>query len=152
MSLLIALLLVQAAPAASSEAEALGARLARGGTLATLLPVIGKKETEELVAAHPELSPADQARLRAAAQRTLDAGSARIMAAFGRSYARHLTAAELRTLVAQTESAPARKLHRVLPQVMAEAMGTLGAIDFKRDTLAAFCHDTGKLCPAPARP
>lgn len=153
MNLILALLMAQAtAPAAGSEAEALGTRLARSGTLAALLPMIGKKETEELIAAHPELSAYEQAKLRAAAKRTLDAGSARTMAAFGRAYARQLSVAEMRTLIAQAESAPARKMRRVLPQVMAEAMAALGGADFKRETLATFCRETGKLCPPPAKP
>jgi hypothetical protein len=146
--MIIALLLVQAAAAAPSpEAEALGLRLARSGTMAAILPLMAQKETDELVAAHPELTPAEQAKLRDTAKTTFAAGAAKVEAAFSRAYAGKLTVPDLRALVAQAESAPAKRLRAVLPGVMAEALATLGAMDFKGETLAAFCRDTGKACP-----
>ncbi|UVO50781.1 hypothetical protein M0208_09710 [Sphingomonas sp. SUN019] len=146
--MIIALLLVQAVAAAPTpEAEALGLRLARSGTMATILPLMAQKETDELVAAHPELTPAEQAKLRDTAKATFATNAAKVDAAFARAYAGKLSVTELRALAEQAESAPAKRLRAVLPTVMAEAMGTLGALNFKGDTLAAFCRDTGKACP-----
>lgn len=135
------------APAApSAEAEALGVRLARGGSVMALLPLVGAKESEELVAAHPELSPGEKQALREAGRRTLAAGMTRIENAFGRAYARRLSLDELRTLVAQVESPAQVRLRAIQPTAMAEALAAIGTLDFKGDTRAAFCRDTGKLC------
>lgn len=100
--MIVALLLMAAAP--SAEAEALGARLARTGTLAALLPLMEAKETEELVAQHPELSAEDQATLRATAKDVADRGADRLLAAEGKAYAAALSIADLQVLVAAAES------------------------------------------------
>lgn len=134
--------------APSAAAVALGDRLARTGTLAALLPMMVAKETDELVAAHPELSAAEQAELRRVAKATADMGSAKLFAAEGRQYAELLTEAELRTLVAQAESPEARRLRAAQPHVIAGVMAAMGGMDFKKDALAAFCARTGKGCPA----
>lgn len=144
--MIAAFLLLQATAAPSAEAEALGLRLARTGTLSALLPTIATKETEEMVAAHPELTPDEQAKLRATAKSRFEAEVAKIDAAFARAYASRLSVDELRTLVAQADSAPAKRLRAVQPSVMAEAVGAMGQMDFKGETLAAFCRDTGKAC------
>ena len=47
---MLTLVLSTATPIVPSETEAWGVRLARAGTLATLLPMMVAKETEELVA------------------------------------------------------------------------------------------------------
>lgn len=139
------LLLVQAA-AVPAEAEELGLRLARTGTLVTLAPVLAQKDLAELIGEHPELSEGDKQQLRATGQKIAAADAERIARAMGHSYARRLSVAELRELVAASESAAGRHARAVLPQVLAETMQGLGAIDFKGETSAAFCHDTGKLC------
>jgi hypothetical protein len=113
----------------------------------SLLPLIAKKDTEEMVAAHPELTAAEKQRLRDTAARTFAAGADRIAAAFGQSYAKRLDIASLRALVAQAESPEQQRLRAVQPQVMAEAIASVGELDFKKDVTAAFCRDTGKLCP-----
>lgn len=136
--------LLAAAP--TTEAEALGLRLARAGTLATLLPMTARSETEELVKAAPALTPAEQDRLRAIAAETARAGAERIATAMGHAYAERLTLPELRTLVAAAEAPAQRRFRAILPEVMAQAMTTAGGLDFKREVRAAFCRDTGKWC------
>ncbi|QNE32555.1 hypothetical protein F1C10_11765 [Sphingomonas sp. NBWT7] len=156
MMLLAVLVQGAAAPAAapppvvtsapSPAAAAMGERLARSGSIMALLPLVAAKDTDDLVAAHPDLSPAEQARLRATARTTLAAGMARIETAFGTAYAKRLTLGELTALVAAAERLEQQRLRAVQPMVMAEAIAALGALDFKKDVAAAFCRDTGKLC------
>lgn len=157
--MLAALLLIQAvAPIATAfpppaypnppaEAVALGTRLAETGTLASLLPMIAAKETDEMVAAHPELSPAEQAELRRTAAATLDAGRARLFAAQGRAYAERLSLADLRVLAERNGDAVSIRYRAALMPAIAATMGAIGTLDFKGDTLKAFCAKTGKGCP-----
>lgn len=140
----LALALATQAPA--GEAAALGRRLAETGTLGTLLPLIVAKETAELVAAHPELSEADRATLRATAAETARAGSERAMKASGDAYAAKLSVADLRALVAFNESAPATRYRAAQPAVIMATMQALSGLDFKQDAMAAFCRKTGKGC------
>ncbi|WP_085809929.1 hypothetical protein [Sphingomonas sp. TZW2008] len=132
--------------APSPAAVVMGARLARTGSIMALLPLVAAKDTDDLVAAHPDLSPTEQARLRATARTTLAAGMARIETAFGTAYAKRLTPGELTALVAAAERHEQQRLRAVQPMVMAEAIASLGTLDFKKDVAAAFCRDTGKLC------
>lgn len=148
--MIVTLLLAQAAAAAvvpTPEAEALGARLARSGSIMALLPIVAQKDTDEMVKEHPELSPAEQQKLRDTAKATYESGIKRIETAFGTAYARRFTAADLAELVKQAETPTQRKLRAAQPMVMAEAISAIGTLDFKADTRAAFCRDTGKLCP-----
>ena len=142
--MIAALLLMAVAP--SAEAEALGARLARTGTLAALLPLMEAKETEELVAQHPELSAEDQATLRASAKDVADRGADRLLAAEGKAYAAALSIADLLVLVAAAESEAAERMRAARPGVIAETMKAAAGFDFKKDALAAFCAKTGKGC------
>lgn len=131
------------------EAMALAAELARAGTLASLLPLIAAKETEELVAAHPELTPAERERLRATAQTIFAAGRDRLFAATAHEYARRMTLADLRQQVSVARLPSSQRLRQVQPAAIVGTMQAMQAgsgIDFKRDTLAAFCKDTGKAC------
>ena len=130
------------------EAMALAAELARSGTLASLLPLIAAKETEELVAAHPELTQAERDTLRATAQTTFAAGRDKLFAATAHEYARRLTLAELRQQVAIARMPSSQRLRQVQPAAIVGTMQAMGSMDFKRDTLAAFCRDTGKACGA----
>lgn len=129
--------------APSPAAVVMGARLARAGSIMALLPLVAAKDTDDLVAAHPNLSSAERAWLRATAHTTLAAGMARIETAFGTAYAKRLTLDELTA----AERPEQQRLRAVQPAVMAEAIASLGALDFKKDVAAAFCRDTGKLCP-----
>jgi len=144
MILLAALALAAAAP--SAEAERLGIELAQSGTVAALLPLVAKKDIEELVAAHPEFAESDKAALRRSAERTFEAGRTKLMAATGHAYAERLTVAELRALVAFNRSAAAKHYREAMPGAIMAAMQAVGSMDFKKDSLAAFCRETGKLC------
>lgn len=145
---LFAALLVQAAPAPTAEAEQLGRQLADTGVLATVLPMMSKQQTDELVAAHPELSDADKAALRATATEVARAGIDRLLAAEGHAYAAALAVDDLRALVAAAASPAAQHLRAAQPLIVAGTMRAVGNVDFKGETLAAFCAKTGKACPA----
>jgi hypothetical protein len=142
--MLIALALAAAAP--STEALALGRQIAEAGTLASLLPLMQARETEELVGAHPELSASEQAKLKETAERVYLAGRERLMAATARAYAERLSIRDLRAVVAFQKSSAARRYQRATPGAIAATMQAVGTMDFKADVLAAYCKDTGKLC------
>lgn len=144
----VVLLLAQATPAPAAEAETLGRQLAGTGVLATVLPMMSTQQTEELVAAHPELSDADKATLRAIAADTARTGTEKLLTAEGHAYAAALSVEDLRALVAAAASPAAQHLHAAQPRVIAATMQMAGGFDFKRDTLAAFCAKTRKACPA----
>lgn len=136
------------APQASPEAAALGRRMAETGTLATLLPMISAKEAEELVAAHPELSEADRATLRATAKETAEKGIGRLLDAQGDAYAAALSIEDLRVLVGFNGTDAARNYRAAQPQVIAATMKGMAGLDYKKDVMAAFCAKTGKGCAA----
>jgi hypothetical protein len=145
MMLLYALALLSPDP--TPEALALGRRLAESGTLAALLPIKVRQETEELVAEHPDYSDADKAALRAVAAEQARAGTEVLLAATGRSYAETLSIDDLRVLVTFNDSAAAKRWREATPAAIAAAMGA-GEFDFKGDTRKAFCARTGKGCAA----
>lgn len=147
---LFALLLAQAAPAPvpTAEANRLGLQLATSGVLANALAVMSRQQTEELVAAHPELTDAEKATLRALAEDTAKTLFARLMTVEGHAYAAALSVDDLRALVAAADSPAARNLRAARPQVIMATMREIGSIDFKGETFAAFCAKTGKACPA----
>jgi hypothetical protein len=140
------LALALAASTLTPERLRLGRELAESGTLAALLPMVADKEIGELVAAHPELGEADRAALRTTASATYEAGRARLMDATGHAYAERLSVADLRALVAFNRTAAAGHYRTAMPGAIASAMQAMGAMDFKKDALAAFCRKTGKLC------
>ena len=143
---IVALMLAAAAP--SPEALRLGRQLAESDALASLLPLISAKETEELVAAHSGLSAADQAALRATAKRVFEAGRDRLMAVTGRAYAERLSVPDLRRLVAFQKTGAARRYRAAAPLAIAATMQSARRMDFKGDVAAAFCRERGKLCAA----
>ena len=138
--------LLAAAAQPSAEALRLGRQLAETGTLATVLPLVQQKETEELVAAHPELSAAGKDLLRSTAQAVYRQGRDRLMQAEAVSYARTLSISDLRSAVAFQNSPSGKRYRAAIPQVIADTMRQLGRMDFKGDVLAAYCRETGKLC------
>ncbi len=146
--MILALMLAAAAAAPSPEALSLGRQLAETGALAGLLPQISAKETEELVADHPEFSAADKAALRATARRVFEAGRDRLMDATGRAYAERLSVRDLRKLVAFQRSGAAHRYQAAMPQAIAATMQSVGKMDFKADVAAAFCKEKGRLCAA----
>ncbi len=117
IGLVIGLALATAAPA--DDAAALGRRLAAAGTASSLLPLMAAKETEEIVASQPGLSPADTATLRATAAGIAAAAQTRVVDAMGAVYAEALPVADLKLLVAFHESPAAARQRAVLPKVMA---------------------------------
>ena len=141
---IVLLLLAVAQP--SAEALKLGRQLAESGTLATVLPMLQQKETEELVAAHPELSATEQAQLRTTAKRTYEAGRERLMQAEAQAYAQRLRITDLRAAVAFQLSGAGRRYRQAMPSVIGDTMKLIGSMDFKGDVIAAYCKETGKLC------
>jgi hypothetical protein len=145
---MVGALLLFAATAAqpSPEALRLGRLLAERGTLANVLPLVQQKETEELVAAHPELSSSDKQRLGATAKAVYEQGRERLMQMEAQSYATRLPVADLRAVVAFQNSVHGKRYRAAIPGVMTDMMNQIGKMDFKADVLGAFCKETGKLC------
>ena len=142
--MVIAILLAAAAP--SAEALMLGRQLAESGTLATVLPMMQMKETEELIAAHPELSIDEKAALRVTSQRVFGIGRDKIMRAEAETYARRMSLADLKATVAFQKSPAGKRYRAAIPNVIEDVMPAIGKMDFKGDVSAAFCKETGKLC------
>ena len=141
---ILALMLAVAEP--SGEALALGRQIAESGTLASLLPLMQQKETEELVAAHKELIAAEQEKLRATAAKVYETGRERLMRAEARAYAEKLSVDNLRAVAAFQTSAAGTRQRAAMPGVIADTMQNVGKIDFKAEVVADFCKETGKLC------
>jgi hypothetical protein len=144
--MVIALLLAAAAAQPSAEALALGKELAAHGTLAALLPMMEVKEVGELVADHPDLSAADQAKLRVAADQVFQGGRDRILTAEGTAYARTMSVEDLKAALGFYRSPAGGRFEAALPKVIGETATNMGKVDFKGDVLAAYCKQTGKLC------
>jgi hypothetical protein len=140
------LLLYAAAAVASPEAERLGRELAASGSIEVIMPMIAAKETEEVIADHPELGDKDKALLRQTGQKVAIAGRDKLVNAFGHQYALALKVSEIKSLVAFNRTAAAKKYRRVMPQVTFAGLASIGKVDFKADLTAAFCAQTGKLC------
>jgi hypothetical protein len=143
---MVAAFLLLAAAAPSAQALLLGRQIAEHGTLGTLLPMIERKETEELIAAHPELAAAEQAKLRTTAKRVYEAGRDKLMALEGRAWAEQLTVPEMRAVLAFQNGTAGKRYRAATPAVIGTTMKSIGQMDFKGDVLAAYCRDTGKLC------
>ena len=146
---MVNLLLVAAIATAqpSSEALRLGQEIARSGTLAALLPLMKEQQIKELVAAHPELQPSDQAKLRETAEAVFESGRDRILESEGRAYAANLSVPDLREVAHYYRTGAARRMQAALPKVIFQTMAAMQGVDFKADVLAAYCKHTGKLCP-----
>jgi len=129
------------------EAEALGRRVAETGTLASLLPLLIARDTEAMVAEHPELDDAGKTRLRGVAADTAKAAIDRMLGAVGHQYALRLSVADLQALVAFNASAPARNWRAAEPQVIVATMQTVDGFDFKGEAWKAYCAAPGSACP-----
>jgi hypothetical protein len=145
--MLIVLFAALAAAPPSAEAEALGRRLAATGALETLLPSIAAKETEDVLAQHPELSEAERRALRETGQSVAVAIRDRVAALMGHEYAAALGIADLRKLVAFADTPAARRYRAAMPGVTMRGLAKAGQVDFKGELAKAFCAKTGKLCP-----
>jgi hypothetical protein len=144
--ILMALMIAMTEP--SPEALALGLEMSETGMLATLLPILEADATEKLVAEYPELSDADKAKLRDTAHRTAAQGRTKMLEADGRAYAEQLSIEDLRALVAFARTDAAKHYRDAMPKIAASTMASVGPMDFKSDVIAAYCKETGKLCPA----
>ena len=143
----LTLILAQAAASAiSPEAQDLGLRLARTSGLAAIAPALVEKDLQELANEDPSLSAEERQRLIDFGRAEARAGLEKIMKAIGSGYARHLSVADLRVLVAHGESPAAARWRTAEPIVIAEAMGALGSMDLKKNVAAAFCREIGKRC------
>src|SRR5438105_5383836 len=109
----------------SAESERLGRQLAQHGMLASMLPLMKAKETDELVAEDPKLTPAEQAKLRATADVVFNAGYERLMKATGEAYARQLSVSDLRELTRFYSSPVASRYQSVTPAVIVATMQSL---------------------------
>ena len=144
--MVIVLLMAAAAAQPSPESLRLGRQMAESGTLATLLPLIQQKETEELVAEQKDLTDADRTKLREAAKQVYDKGRERLMAAEAEAYARRLSVEDLRAAVAFQTSGAGQRARAAMPAIIGDTMKQIGTMDFKGDVRAAYCRETGKLC------
>lgn len=138
--------LVVAASTPSAEAHRLGRALAEQGTLASLLPMMKSKETDELLKEDPKLTAAEQAQLRATADRIFRASYDRLMDATGNAYAQQLSVRDLRALTKFYASPVATRYRAATPTVILSTMKAVGEIDFKGDVRKAFCAETKRLC------
>lgn len=146
--MLTALLLALAAPTVpSAEAEALGVQLARLGSLASVLPVLELKETDELLDSMPELRAGERLKLRMVAHRVAVEGSERLLRAEGRALAERLSIADLKALIDFAESAPAQRMRAAEPAVTIATMEAMRGFVYKEEVMKAFCKETGKACP-----
>ena len=144
--MLVLLLLAGASIAPSSEAEALGLRLARTNGLVAIAPMMVEKDVADLAKEDPSLSPEQRKRLFAIGNDEGKAGIERLVKVLGAAYAKQLSVQDLRILVEQNESGEAARRRAAEPSVLIEAMTTLGSMDLKKATAARMCIDTGKLC------
>ena len=140
----MAMMLAAAAP--SAEALTLGRQLAESGTLATVLPMMQMKETEELIAAHPELSVGERTALQVTSQRVYEVGREKLMRTEAAAYAKRMSVADLRATVAFQKSPAGERYRAAIPNVIEDVMPVIAKMDFKGDVSAAFCKETGKLC------
>ncbi|MFC4295401.1 hypothetical protein ACFO0A_10085 [Novosphingobium tardum] len=149
--MIAALLLLAAGPQDAAYQSA--RKIAEHGMLATVGPLMAVKETEELVLAHPELTPAEKAKLHEVAREQEELARRKMMDAEASAYVAHMSAADLKALAAWVDSPLAHRQRTALPQIVMSTMQTLGTIDFKGSVTKAYCAKTGKLCPeAPASP
>ena len=132
----------------SAEALTLGREIAESGTLATLLPMMRDDELGKLVKDHPELSATEQAALRKTADRVFRQGTDKLFAATAKAYAEQLPLEDLRVAAAYARSPAAKRVQAALPTIIGASVGVMQGMDFKKDVTAAYCKQTGKLCPA----
>jgi hypothetical protein len=146
MHALFLMLLQASGPAIPSEAQLLGVRLAKTSGFAAIAPSLIEKDLAELAREDASLSAAQRERLLSIGRTEARAGLEKVMLAIGSGYARRLSVEDLRVLVAHGESPAAVRWRTAEPAVIADAMGTIGEMDLKKNVAAAFCRDSGKLC------
>jgi hypothetical protein len=135
-----------AGPPSLVEAEALGVRLARTTGILTVAPMLVEKDTIGLADEDKTLTPTERTRLLIIGREEGRTGLDRIAAALGHGYAKRLSLADLRVLVAQNESPAAVNFRASVPAVLSEAMAGVGSIDLKKATSERACREIGKFC------
>ena len=153
--ILLALALTAVAPAAapapeqpSKEAVELGVRLARAGSLASIAPMLAERDIADVIKDHPDWTESDISIFRKASRRVATSDIDRLVRALGVAYARRMSTEDLNALVKAVEGPRATRRRAIEGPALVEALQTVGVIDFKRDTLAAFCAEMGKGCAA----
>tara|TARA_B100001179_G_C18598034_1_gene408301 strand:- start:2428 stop:2901 length:474 start_codon:yes stop_codon:yes gene_type:complete len=143
----IVLALQAATPAIETDEKmALATEIASTSLLATIGPLQTAAEVEEIVAQHPELTPEEQASLRAVgAERAEEIGRAALETE-ARTLAENLSLETLRVVAAYQRSEAAQAYRAATPMVMGAVMQSLAGLDFKGEVKAAFCAESGKLC------
>jgi hypothetical protein len=142
----IFLLALAAASSANNEANSLGLRLARTSGIVTLAPVMVKKDITDLSKEDVTLSSSQRELLLQIGREESASGIRRLVTALGASYAQHISVEDLRVLVRQNESAEAIRRRAVEPQVILDAMRSLGEMDLKKSIAMRMCKETKKLC------
>lgn len=133
------------------ERQALGRRLAAAGDFNAIIGAMGEAEVERIAREATDLSDDERSRLREVGRRTLEAGRARLVDAVGAVYAGHYSLEELRAITAFFESPAGRAYTRAVPVTLPQIAAAAGGVDLGTDIRAAFCRETGKLCPAASR-
>lgn len=144
--MLLLALALQAASAPSPDALALAKRLAAGGTLANLLPEMVEKDLTELAAERPTLTEAQQDRIIATGKALAATHIKELIDRMARGYARRLSLADLKELVAAAESPAAQRKRAADIPVTSEAMAAMGSFDLKKETAAKMCAEAKLLC------
>ena len=146
---MLSALILFLADAPSAQAIADARAIAEVGALVTVGDMATAKETEDKLAAHPDLTEAEKATFRAIAGETAAVLRSRAIEAVAQAYLGSLTPAQLAAIAAFTRSDAALAQRAAMPQIMAATMQNLtagGGIDFMGETTKVFCAKTGKLC------
>lgn len=135
-------------PPPSAEAEALGKKVAEGGMLAALLPLMIAKDIAELVGKHPELDAAGKDRLRATAKALGSTKVDELMTTIGREYAARLSLADLKALAAFSATEASKNRRAAEPLVIASSMQAFDGFDLQKMAWTEFCKDPAAKCVA----
>lgn len=147
------LLMATAASAAGptdAEAIALGREVARSSLLATLVPLKTASELDEIIAANPDLTPAEKGELRRIGTEHADALLERVLEVEGRALAANLSVEDLRVLDAFERSTAGRNRRAAMVSIIMTTVAELDGVDYGSGVKASFCRQTGKLCGPPA--
>jgi hypothetical protein len=145
-----ALVMLAAAAAPSSAAPSTPAtdarQIAQAGTVATLTPLMEARETEHIIAQHPELTAAEQDQLRMTGNAVAADHTAKLVDAEAQALLANLSPEDLRALAAFTLTPAAQHLREHLPRIAYATMTLDRDYDFEAEVAKAFCAKSGKLC------
>ncbi len=140
------LLLAILAAAVTPEEVELGTRLARSGNVASIIPVIELRQTEELIKSMPHLTKGEREQFRATAHAVAERGTDFLFRAEGRAYAERLSLADLKALMAFEESEVAKRKRAAEPAVTVATMEAMRDFNFRQEVMKAFCSRAKKAC------